>query len=290
MGMIRWIPCWLAIFGAIAAMAEGPAASTAEPQGDLKTMTVAQLLAEFHDNTGKLTTPESQRRVDLVNALRRAGPPLIEALRVDLADADFNVERRALYVLSRLGNKARPLATEIMKAAESTDAGVRATSLSVLARLRDPRSFELIARAMHDPAARVRAAVLRDGSLALADAPFALAVLALSDSDATVRNQAIYQLCFSKDKRAVAYLAPHLEDENLLHYVVWQGVKTGHRNCDATVQALDYLVNGVYQTPDKKTQEEKDAQVKQWREWWKDKGAAFDAALYEEPEVKKLLK
>src|SRR4051812_20798365 len=80
--------------------AEPPAS---EP--DLKTMTLPQLLAEFHDDK-RYVTPEPQRRIDLYNPLRHAGQPLLDLLRKDLANPDPKTARNALYVLAYLGNAA----------------------------------------------------------------------------------------------------------------------------------------------------------------------------------------
>jgi HEAT repeat protein len=127
--------------------------------------------------------------------------------------------------------------------------------------------------------------VVRDGAAALADAPFAVNVLALKDADRNVREVAIRSLQMLKDKRAVAYLVPLLEDETVLHSVIRDGIKTTHRPCDSVVLALEYIVNGKYVLPDRETQEMLDARVKTWRAWWKEKGVAFDESLYAEPEL-----
>jgi hypothetical protein len=279
------IAAGLIVFAAatLARAAEPPAA---EP--DVATMTLPQLLAEFHTRT-EMTVPEPQRRIDIYNALRHTGQPLTDLLRKDLASPDAPTARNALSVLAFLGNAGRPLIPELLTVAESDNPELRAPAISVLARLRDPRSFDLIARAVHDPSARVRAAVVSDGARALADARFAVAVMALKDPDTSIRAAAITELEFLNDKRAAIYLAPLLDDDQILHNEIRDGVKTAHRNRDSVAHALEYLVNGKYLTSYTDTQDQLDARVKEWQTWSKEKAPSFDAALYVEPDLKKSL-
>lgn len=247
-------------------------------------MTLGELLSEFHSGM-PTSVPEPQRRIDLYNALRHAGEPLIDVLRKDLTDPDPRTVRRAMSVMARLGNNARPLISEIITIATGKDDSLRAAAISSLCRLRDPRCFDLIVRAAHDPAPGVRMAVVRDGGPALADARFAVAVNALDDPETYVRSVAIGELKLLNDKRAVAYLAPLLDDETIQHYEVHEGVKTAYRVCDRVADAFEYLVKGKYLTTYTPTQEQLDARVAEWRKWWKEHGASFDAALYVEPDL-----
>ncbi len=264
------------------------AAAPPAPQPDLKTMSLPELLAEFHNNQTR-TIPEPQRRVDLYNTLRHAGAPLLDLLRKDLADPDPKTARNALYVIAYLGNTARPLVPQLLTLAESKDPDLRSNALSILCRLRDPRAFDLITRAAHDPSEAVRITIVPDGPPALADARFAIAVNALSDPDDSVRHAAIDQLTYLNDKRAVAYLAPLLDDAKVLHNNIINGIKTTHRNCDNAARALEYLVNGKYLVATDDTQEQLDARVQQWQTWRKEKLPAFDAALYAEPDLQRSL-
>ncbi|MDB5305277.1 MAG: hypothetical protein JWM97_2826, partial [Phycisphaerales bacterium] len=58
------------------------------------------------------------------------------------------------------------------------------------------------------------------------------------------------------------------------------GVRTTHRMCDEAVEALEYLVNGVYLVPGDKTQADYDDLVQRWRDWSKANVQKFDEALY----------
>jgi HEAT repeat protein len=285
------LACSLALAAALAA--SSPAADPAAPPRpeppaprDVRTMTARELLAEFHGAVERVR-PASQWRVDLVNALRRLGPALTDTLRPDLVDPDPAVRTRALWALAAVGNKARPLVTEVMAAAASDNPSVRAAALPVLCHLRDPRAFGLLVRASRDPDPAVRSSLLRNGHDALADAPFALAVGALDDADINVRMAAVGDLGLRKDKRAVAHLLPHLDDETVLHHDVRGGVRTTRRVSDEVVHSLELLVNGTYLLPGEKTQADYDALVQRWKAWRKADGPAFDEALYEEPEVKR---
>ncbi|MDB5298797.1 MAG: hypothetical protein JWO87_460, partial [Phycisphaerales bacterium] len=148
--------------------------------------------------------------------------------------------------------------------------------------------LDLLMQATRDPDAGVRSTVIRNGRAALADAPFALAVGALTDTDIHVHVAAVQELRRLKDKRAVAHLTPLLDDQAVLHHDVRNGVRTTHRMCDEAVEALEYLVNGVYLLPGDKTQADYDDLVQRWRDWSKANVQKFDEALYEEPELKKV--
>jgi hypothetical protein len=267
-----------------ASATDPPAEAAAEP--DVRAMTVPQLLAEFHGRM-ELRVPVSQRRVDLLKALRRAGQTLLDAMRADLGNGDPAVRKRALYVLMSLGKGARPLVPAIMDAASDGDPDVRATAVSLLCLVRDPAAFQVLLRAAHDPSAGVRSTVLRQGREALADAPLALAAEGLNDADLHARVGALDALSWSKDKRAAAYIASMLDDETVLHHNVRGDVRTTHRVCDEAVRGLEYVVNGVYLLPGNKTQKDYDDLVQWWRGWRKADGQKFDQALYEEPELKR---
>jgi HEAT repeat protein len=245
---------------------------------------LAQLLAEFHADV-ELSRPVSQRRIDLINALRHAGQPLIDAMRIELGNSDPAVRTRALRVLQSIGNQARPLVPEVMTAAADESPAVRAVAVSVLCNLRDPRAFDTLLRASRDTDTGVKIAILRNGKAALADAPFALAVRALADADLHVRMAALSDLSLTQNKRAAAYVAPLLNDETILHHEVRNGVKTTRRVCDEAVMALEYHVNKAYSLPGNKTQGDYDELVKWWRCWWKENGEKFDAAQYAEPDL-----
>lgn len=237
-------------------------------------MTMQQLLAEFH-GPPELSRPVSERRVDLINALRRLGQPLIETLRTDLANAEPEVRIRALRVLMSLGNQARPLVPEVIAAANHDNAGVRAAAIPVLCQIRDPRAFDTLLQAANDPDQAARTAILRYGRRALSEAPFAVSVRALKDKNIHVRVAAVQELSMLKDKRAVAHLALVLEDQTVLHHDVRDGVTTTHRMCDEAVQGIEMLVNGVYMLPGKKNQKDYDALVQFWRGWWKSAGSSL---------------
>ncbi|MDB5295643.1 MAG: hypothetical protein JWO31_1626, partial [Phycisphaerales bacterium] len=138
-----------------------------------------------------------------------------------------------------------------------------------------------------DPDPGVRSAVVRNGQAALADAPFAVAARALADPDVHVRVAAAGALATTKDKRAAAYLWPLLDDETVLHHDVRGEINTTRRACDEAVQALEMVVNGVYLLPGDKTQADYDALVRRWRDWRAASGPAFDAAQYDEPELRR---
>lgn len=110
----------------------------------------------------------------------------------------------------------------------------------------------------------------------------------MTDTDIHVHVAAVQELRRLKDKRAVAHLTPLLDDQAVLHHDVRNGVRTTHRMCDEAVEALEYLVNGVYLLPGDKTQTDYDDLVQRWRDWSKANVQKFDEALYEEPELKKV--
>ena len=256
-------------------------------------MTMDQLLNEFFNPRGETGIPAPQRRIDLINALRRLGAPLVERMRKDLKDPNVKVKTRAEMVLNNLGNVARPAVPELVAAMSDPSEDVRQWAVGVLGHLRDPRAFHALVNATHDPSPRVRSWVLRNATESLSDGAFATVVLALSDQDPGVRHSAIKSLWFLHDKRAVAFLAPLLEDAVVLSYSVERnGVKTATRNCDAVVNTLEYLVNGhpVFPGLDKGTQEEHDQAVKTWKAWWTEQGGEFVRKLYAEPELKRSLK
>jgi HEAT repeat protein len=290
MKLIR-IASWLTIASAIAApsLAREPRPDTVA-RGDAQATPLPQLLAEFHGSL-ELSRRVSQRRIDVINALRHAGQPLIDAMRADLANADPAVRTRALRVLQSVGNQARPLLPEVQAAAGADETpGVRSVAVAVLCNLRDPRAFDTLVRATRDSDSGVRMSVIRYGKAALEDAPFAVAVRALADSDLHVRMAGLQELSLSQNKRAAAYVAPLLNDETVLHHEVRNGVKTSHRVCDQAVMALEYHVNKAYPLPGNKTQADYDELVKWWRAWWKENGEKFDSALYEEPDLQQASK
>jgi len=280
----------LAAGGALGFCVFAQPAEKKEALPEIGKMTMDELLEEFHHPPGEvLSLPAPQRRIDVINALRHLGEPLVTKLRADLKDPDVKVKTRAEMVLNNLGNVARPAVPELVEAMGDPSDEVRWWAVAVLGHLRDPRAFHVLVNAARDPASGVRSAVLQHASDSLADGAFATAVLALSDQDLYVRCSAIQRLWMLRDKRAVAFLAPLLEDTGVRSYSIREGVKTADRNCDDAARALELLVNGTYVSPMKGTQEEHDRLVEKWKVWWKETGAEFDAKLYAEPDLKRAL-
>ena len=280
-------------FGASALYVCAQPAETKEAVPDVGRMTMDQLLEEFHhppEGEGKMIHPPPQRRIDVINALRRLGDPLVDHLRADLTGPDAKARIAAMQVLCNLGNVARPAVPELVRAMGDPDPQVRSCAVIAVGNLKDPRAFHALVKATGDPAPGVRYAVLSYAFPSLADARFAAAVLALSDEDQLVRVAAVTQLKWLNDKRAVPFLVPLLEDTGVRSYSVREGVKTADRNCDDTARALELLVNGTYVSPMEGTQEQHDRLVEKWKVWWKETGAEFDAKLYAEPELKRPLK
>lgn len=264
-------------------------AATEQGQPDVKTMTMEDLLHEFHQPS-RVMRPVSQRRIDIINALRKIGDPLIEKLKDDLKNSNPKVKRAAAHVLITLGEAARPAVPEIVEAMNDADEDVRASAVRAVSHLKDPRAFYALVNATHDPSPRVRYAVLQSAHPCLSDAVFAVATTALSDKDKVVRKGAIYQLKMLKDKRAVPFLIPLLEDIEIHHYNVKKGIKTASRNCDEVVLALEHILKGRFMVNSKGTQEENDLKVKEWRQWWKEHGDDFKKKLYAEPELRRPMK
>lgn len=266
-------------------------AATEQGQPDVKTMTMDELLNEFHHPPGGiLPHPPPQRRIDVINALRKIGDPLIEKLKDDLRNSNPKVKTAAAGVLMNLGEAARPAVPEIVEAMNDADEDVRASAVRAVSHLKDPRAFYALVNATHDPSPRVRYAVLQSAHPCLSDAVFAVATVALSDNDSLVRKGAIYQLKMLKDKRAVPFLIPLLEDIEIHHYNVKKGIKTANRNCDEVVLALEHILKGRFMVNSKGTQEENDLKVKEWRQWWKEHGDDFKKKLYAEPELRRPMK
>jgi HEAT repeat protein len=254
---------------------------------DVKSMTMEELLEEFHHPPYRMPRPLPQRRIDVINALRKLGDPLLLKLKADLASPDPEVVKAAERVLGNLGNAARDAVPELVAALGHEDDEVRAWAVPALSHLKDPRAFYPLVEATRDPSSRVRAAVLRSASGCLADGCFATAAVALGDENKSVRKAAIDQLKMLKDKRAVPLLVPLLEDAEVHHYNVREGIKTANRNCDEVVLALEYIVNGRYIGVSRTTQEENDQKVQQWRQRWKENGDEFVRQLYAEPELRR---
>ncbi|NQU22163.1 MAG: HEAT repeat domain-containing protein [Candidatus Nealsonbacteria bacterium] len=276
------------IVSARAEAAPAPEQEAEQPRPDVGKMTMEELLDEFHhppEESRRLPAP--QRRIDVINALRKLGDPLLTKMRADLANPDPKVKIAAVQVLGNLGNAARGAVPELVKAIDNENAEVRTWAVRVLGRLKDPRAFYPLIEATRDPSPRVRSAVLWTAYPYLSDSCFAVAAVALGDEDKLVRKRAVYRLKMLKDKRAVPLLIPLLEDIEVHHYNVRNGIKTASRNCDEVVLALEYLVNGQYVSASKTTQEENDRKMQEWRRWWKENGDQFVRELYAEPELRR---
>ena len=277
----------LAAVGALSVCLFAQPAEKPEALPDAGKMTMDQLLEEFHHPRGMMGKPPPQRWYDIINALRRQGEPLVTRLRADLKNPDADVKIAAMRVLQNLGNVSRPAVPELVAAMSDPNERVRWSAVVAVGNLKDPRAFYALVGATRDPSPSVRRAALNDAGPSLADGRFATAVLALGDPDKFVRMSAILQMRALNDKRAVAFLAPLLDDAEVHSYSVREGVKTADRPCDQVAYALEYFVNGKYLLPGKETQEERDALVQKWKDWWKEHGAEFDAKLYAEPELKR---
>lgn len=260
-------------------------AASDDPKPEIGTMTMAALLEEFHTPGEILSRPPPQRRIDVLNALRKLGDPLIAKLKADLADPSPSVKVAAIQVLANLGNAARSAVPELVNVLHDRDDNVRFWAVMALGPLKDPRTFKSLVLAGQDPSPRVRATVLEHAAPSFADAAFATAAVALSDKDASVRRKAIYQLKMIKDKRAVPLVVACLDDAEVHGYDVRDGVKTANRTCDEAVMALEHIVNGKFMMVSKENQEGNDRMVTKWREWWKANGEQFAKELYAEPDL-----
>lgn len=244
-------------------------AASDESKPAASTMTLEQLLAEFHDPGERISMPPSQRRIDILNALRHQGEPLLTRLKRDLGNDSPAIRVAAAQVLTNLGPAARPAVPELVKAMADQDDNVRRWAVIAVGPLQDPRAFPALVQASRDPSPRVRSALLVQGRPAMADAVFATAALAVTDKDIFVRAAAITQLKLLKDKRAVPLVAACLEDVEIQSHDVRDGIRTANRNCDEAVKALEYLVNDTFQLDSKDNQEGNDRKGEHWRNWWK---------------------
>src|SRR6187431_491318 len=61
---------------------------------EVRAMAMDDLLREFHGYR-EMITPVGQRRTDVINGLRRLGPPLHGRLRADMSSPEAEVRRRA---------------------------------------------------------------------------------------------------------------------------------------------------------------------------------------------------
>lgn len=262
----------------------GHAASDDEKSAVAK-MTMNELLDEFHTPDEILTRPPPQRRIDVLNALRKLGAPLITKLKTDLGNASPKVKIEATQVLANLGQAARPAVPELVLAMEDRDDNVRLWAVIALGPLKDPRAFQPLVLASRDPSPRVRSAVLQHAAQSLADASFATAAVAVGDKDESVRRTAIYQLKMLKDKRAVPLMVDCLADAEVHGYDVRDGIKTANRNCDEAVMALEHIVNGKFMMVPQGNQKGNDQKVMEWQEWWKANGDQFLKELSVEPDL-----
>ena len=260
-------------------------AASDEAKPAVAKMTMAELLDEFHSPGEILSRPPPQRRIDVINALRKLGAPLIARLKTDLGDASPKVKVAAAQVLANLGQAARFAVPELVNALQDRDDNVRFWAVMALGPLKDPRAFQSLVLASRDPSPRVRGAVLQNAAPSLADAAFAAAAVALGDKEESVRRTAIYQLKMMKDKRAVPLVVACLDDTDVHGYDVRDGIKTANRNCDEAVMALDHIVNGKFMMVSKENQEGNDRKVTEWREWWKANGDQFLKDLCADPDL-----
>lgn len=260
-------------------------AASDESKPAVQTMTLDQLLAEFHDPGEPLSRPPPQRRIDILNALRHQGEPLLTRLKRDLGNDSPAIRVAAAQVLTNLGPAARPAVPELVKAMADQDDNVRRWAVIAVGPLQDPRAFPALVQASRDPSPRVRSALLVQGRPAMADAVFATAALAVTDKDIFVRAAAITQLKLLKDKRAVPLVAACLEDVEIQSHDVRDGIRTANRNCDEAVKALDYLVNGTFEMVSKDDQAGNDRKVEHWRNWWKTNQSAILKELDTVPDL-----
>ena len=258
-----------------------------QSQTNVKTMTMEALLVEFYQRPAKLTAVTPQRRIDVINALRKIGNPLTEKLKKDLKNPDTKVKKKALLVLMSLGEGTRPVVPEILVTMNDSDEDVRYYAILALTHLEDPRAFYALIKATRDPSPKVRLAAFKFTRLCFSDALFALSVTALSDKDKSVRKAAIYRLKMLKDKRAVPFLIPLLEDTEIHHYEIREGIKTANRNCDEVVSALEHILKNRFVIYSKGTQEDNDQKVEGWKQWGKEHGAKFVQKLYAEPQMRR---
>jgi HEAT repeat protein len=259
--------------------------ATGQSQPDVKTMTMEALLVEFYQRPAKLTTCTPQRRIDVINALRKIGKPLIEKLKKDLKNPDTKVKKKALRVLMSLGEVTISAVPEILVTMNDADEDVRYYAILALTHLEDHRAFYALVKATRAPSPKVRLAALKFTRLCFSDALFAISVTALSDKDKSVRKEAIYRLKMLKDKRAVPFLLPLLEDTEIHHYEIRKGIKTANRNCDEVVSALEHILKNRFVIYSKGTQEDNDQKVEGWKQWGKEHGAKLVQKLYAEPQI-----
>jgi HEAT repeat protein len=277
------LACSLPIKAAPATQA-APASQDARPP--IQSMTLPQLLAEFHDPASmSISMPQPQRWTDLLNALRHQSDALLPQLKTDLAKPDAQARLRALRVLAYLGNRARPALPELLATMADPDESTRSTTVSILGSLKDPRAFLSLTAALHDPSPKVRAAIATNAGPSFADGSFATLALALSDKDRTVRQTALQQLKLFGDKRAAPYIIPSLNDTEVIHYEKRDDITLAWRNCDAAVEALEQIINANYIVTRKGSQQDQDRSVEQWRNWWKANSEKFTQDLDAEPDL-----
>lgn len=132
-------------------------AGEAEAPPDVKKMTMEELLEEFFHPSGGKQLPSSQRQIDVINALRRLGDPLVRKLREDLAKPDPKVRIAAIQVLGNLGNVARGAVCELVQAMSDENEEIRLWAVRTVGHLKDPRAFYPLIKATQDPSPQVRA-------------------------------------------------------------------------------------------------------------------------------------
>lgn len=250
----------------------GPAGAGEELR-DVKEMTVEELLEEFHHPPYRMSTrPVPQRRIHIINALRRLGEPLVQNLKEDVNNPDTEVKIAAEQVLANLGEVTRAAVPELVEAMGDGDERVRMWAVRAVGQLKDPRAFYALVRAANDPSPMVRSAVLQNAHDCLADGLFAAAAVALSDVNRTVRRAAIYRLRMLKDQRAVPLLMSLLDDKEVRSHVV---------------VALESIIKPPFRVPSGGTRGQKDAKARGWQQWWKEHGGEFVRNLYPQRELRR---
>ncbi len=250
-------------------------------------MSMEELLEEFFNQPKVITKPMSQRRVDVINALRKTGEPLMRKLKNDLKNPDPKVKVSAEQVLANIGETARGAVPELIEALDNEDITVRSWAVMVLGPLKDPRAFHALVKTTYDPSPNVRSTLLIYASPSLSDALFAITATALSDEDKIVRNNAIYQLKLLKDKRAAPLLMPLLDNKDVIYESVRRGKKTVNRTCDEVVLALEHIINGKFMIMPERTEKENDLEVQKWKQWWKENRERFTKELYPDSDIQR---
>jgi HEAT repeat protein len=246
----------------------------------VENLSLEQLLREFRQPGAFSRHPLPARTVEVINELRNREEPLIQRMKKDLKDSDPKVLIAAERVLAKMGEAARGAVPELVVALEHPNAKVRQNAVYALGPLRDPRAFHALIRASSDPSSLVRIAVVVGARPSLEDGRFATAVAALGDRNPHVCRFALKELSILKDKRALPYLVPLLEDQRSFAAGAGPHPDNAVRVCDEAALALTRIAGGRWRASLRGPRPERDKAVAKWKAWWAENREAVLAEVY----------